>query len=412
MSDRAVEALADGGRLEAARLDLRDDVATALVALPARQSVVMACEGRSREVVTAEPIPAGHKFALRALGAGRRIRKYGEFIGRVTEDVAPGAWVHSHNLVTSAVRAGIDERAWRAQAEPPGGVRVLGNVRCDAGTSPVFDAHDARLYWIDAGAHVVHAYDLRRASAREWPVPDAAQALVLAGDGAPIVATDGGFVRVDPATGTSGCVVAWGTLARTQRCACLQADAQGGLWGAATTTDSRAADGALWRFNEGQGGTRVVERLLTPAGLAWSLDGATLYVAESGRAVIGAYAFDAATGVPGARRTFADLGTMPGELGGMAVDADNHLWTALPGAGCLVRFGPAGSIDRVVRVPVSRPTACAFGGDDFGRLFVTTAGGGGTAARRSEPLAGRVLEMDVGVRGTAPHRARIAAVAP
>ena len=43
-------------------------------------------------------IPAGHKFALRDIAKGELVIKYGEVIGRATENVRAGEWVHTHNL--------------------------------------------------------------------------------------------------------------------------------------------------------------------------------------------------------------------------------------------------------------------------------------------------------------------------
>jgi sugar lactone lactonase YvrE len=60
-------------------------------------------------------------------------------------------------------------------------------------------------------------------------------------------------------------------------------------------------------------------------------------------------------------------------------------------------------MDRVVRLPVDKPTSCAFGGPDHRTLFVTTAIRGLDAnARRAQPLAGRVLALDVGIAGLPP----------
>jgi altronate hydrolase len=73
-----------------------DDVAVAVRPLAAGAEV--AVEGA--RVTLAEDVPAGHKFALRALGAGEDVRKYGFVIGATTAPVAEGAWVHSHNLAT------------------------------------------------------------------------------------------------------------------------------------------------------------------------------------------------------------------------------------------------------------------------------------------------------------------------
>ena len=45
-----------------------------------------------------EGIPAGHKFALREICKGEYVIKYGEIIGRATQDIAQGEWVHTHNV--------------------------------------------------------------------------------------------------------------------------------------------------------------------------------------------------------------------------------------------------------------------------------------------------------------------------
>ena len=45
-----------------------------------------------------EQIPAGHKYALSSIRKGEYVVKYGEIIGRATQDIAKGEWVHTHNV--------------------------------------------------------------------------------------------------------------------------------------------------------------------------------------------------------------------------------------------------------------------------------------------------------------------------
>lgn len=78
------------------RVAAADDVAVALRDLAAQETIAVG--DRSLEV--AEPIPRGHKVAIRAMTAGQPVRKYGWPIGRTTADIAVGAHVHSHNLET------------------------------------------------------------------------------------------------------------------------------------------------------------------------------------------------------------------------------------------------------------------------------------------------------------------------
>ena len=64
-----------------------------------------------------EKIPAGHKYTLRDISEGEYIIKYGEIIGRATQDIQIGEWVHTHN-----VRSHLDENvAYRYEfnAEKP-----------------------------------------------------------------------------------------------------------------------------------------------------------------------------------------------------------------------------------------------------------------------------------------------------
>jgi altronate hydrolase len=80
----------------AVRVRSTDDVAVAVDALEPGDVV-----GIGDVSVTArEAVPAGHKVALRALGEGEVVRKYGWAIGRTTAPVEVGGWIHSHNLRT------------------------------------------------------------------------------------------------------------------------------------------------------------------------------------------------------------------------------------------------------------------------------------------------------------------------
>ncbi len=80
--------------MEALLMHPDDDVALAIQDLVAGHSIQI--EGRS--VTLKGPVPSGHKFALRSIARGERVRKYGQPIGRATADIAAGDHVHTHNL--------------------------------------------------------------------------------------------------------------------------------------------------------------------------------------------------------------------------------------------------------------------------------------------------------------------------
>lgn len=96
----------------------RDNVATALERLEPGREV----EANGVLVAAIEPIAAGHKVALRAIACGEAVIKYGSPIGLASQDIPPGAHVHTHNVSSSRGRGDLRLPSGEPQprlAEPP-----------------------------------------------------------------------------------------------------------------------------------------------------------------------------------------------------------------------------------------------------------------------------------------------------
>lgn len=72
----------------------RDNIAVARMPLDGGQDV----QAGEAAVTTREPIPAGHKLALRAIAPGEPVYRYGNVIGFATRAIEAGDHVHVHNL--------------------------------------------------------------------------------------------------------------------------------------------------------------------------------------------------------------------------------------------------------------------------------------------------------------------------
>ena len=48
-------------------------------------------------------IPRGHKAAVRPIAKDTPTLKFGQIIGFATQDIAPGDWVHEHNIAFQSV---------------------------------------------------------------------------------------------------------------------------------------------------------------------------------------------------------------------------------------------------------------------------------------------------------------------
>jgi len=78
------------------RIHPADTVVVSIRSLNAGDAVVVDGE----RITARQDVPAGHKIALRSHEPGEPVVKYGFAIGRATQPIARGDWVHSHNLQT------------------------------------------------------------------------------------------------------------------------------------------------------------------------------------------------------------------------------------------------------------------------------------------------------------------------
>ncbi|HYU40590.1 MAG TPA: SMP-30/gluconolactonase/LRE family protein, partial [Vicinamibacteria bacterium] len=139
-------------------------------------------------------------------------------------------------------------------------------------------------------------------------------------------------------------------------------------------------------------------------GLDWSLDGRRMYYVDSPTRRIDVFDFELATGSIANRRTFASVPADAGVPDGLTVDAAGFVWLALWGGAALRRYAPDGTLERVVPLPVTHPTSCAFGGAGLDELYVTSARRPLTAEEKArQPQAGGVFRLRPGVVGRPAH---------
>jgi sugar lactone lactonase YvrE len=216
-----------------------------------------------------------------------------------------------------------------------------------------------------------------------------------------LLALADGLWRFDPSTGTLAQAVPMEADIPTSRLNDGRCDRQGRFWVGSMDRSTPESRGALYRYDPDGSLHRMLDGIVIPNGLAFSPDGGTLHFCDSPTLCLQAFPLEAGTGMLGKPRVFAQC-EPPGIPDGAVVDAEGCLWVAHFDGGRLTRFRPDGRVDQVIPLPVSRPTACCFGGTDLDTLFITSACVNLDAATlRQTPLAGSILALRPGVQGLA-----------
>lgn len=84
----------------AIRISGGDNVATLLDACSAGQEIIVLGNAPLIRLAAIEPIAEGHKVALIEILNGGPVIKFETMIGKARQRIAPGSWVHLHNLAS------------------------------------------------------------------------------------------------------------------------------------------------------------------------------------------------------------------------------------------------------------------------------------------------------------------------
>jgi sugar lactone lactonase YvrE len=272
------------------------------------------------------------------------------------------------------------------------------DARADLGEGPAWDAAAGRLIWVDITRSVIHElFPDGRSRARE--VPEHVGAAVPRTRGGLLLAIRSGFATLadDGSVSVIASVEADDDSTRMNDGKC---DPQGRFWAGTMAYAETPGAGSLYRLDPGGAVHRVLTGVTISNGLGWSPDGKVMYYTDTATGGVDTFGFDAASGALTGRRRLITVDPADGSPDGMTVDDEGCLWVALWGGGAVRRYRQDGTLDAVIPLPASKVTSCAFGGQDGGDLYITTAAGGLSPGRRAaEPHAGGVFRCRPGVTG-------------
>jgi len=274
------------------------------------------------------------------------------------------------------------------------------DAKASIGENPVWSIEEQSLYWLDTTRRAIHRFNPKSKVNRTWTMPDLVCSFALRKNGGLIVALGAGIFLIDLETMSINTIDKEVTDKTQTRLNDGRCDRAGRFWVGAMDLDKHRKIASLYRVDPDLSIHKVIDELIVSNGLAWSPDGNTMYHSDSRQNIIWAYDYDLETGVPGNRRVFAATNPEEGLPDGAAVDVEGFYWSAGVRGGRVIRYTPDGHIDRVIKLPVSLPSMCAFGGENLDILFITSAREFLSESELlKEPLAGGIFAIDAGVKG-------------
>lgn len=283
-----------------------------------------------------------------------------------------------------------------------GQAQIAVKARNALGEGVVWAPAHGEVQWTDIHGKAFWSFDPATGAARSIALPERLACFAPLGGARILAGFAGGLARFDLASGARDDLAAIEADEARTRLNDGKLDRQGRLvFG--TMDESKEAQplGRVWSF-DGKRPRVLFDGVRISNSIAFSPDGRLMYFADTPQRVIWRFDYDIASGDVANRRVFVEVAPDHGYPDGSTVDAQGCLWNAEWGGGRVTRYAPDGRIDRIVALPCSQITCCAFGGKDLATLFVTSARTGLDAAKlQAEPEAGAMFAIDAGVKGLA-----------
>ncbi|WP_229493526.1 SMP-30/gluconolactonase/LRE family protein [Massilia arenae] len=281
------------------------------------------------------------------------------------------------------------------------------------GESAIWHEVESALYWVDIEGYTVNRLHAASGKFTSWKMGSNPSALAIDDNNFLVVATRHGLLRLNTTDGSEKPITDAPYDPSKVRFNDGRVDPAGRFW-IGTMYEPRDQPAAeMYVLDKDQLRQAWSGGMTNSNGLAWSLDGRTMYHADTTTHRIDCYDFDPATGEQSNRRTIvtfpsdksaADYGGRPD---GATMDSEGMYWVAMFEGARILRIAPNGEIVREIKLPVKCPTSVAFGGPDLRTLYITSASHGRSKEELEQyPLSGKVLclKMDVAGREEPEYR--------
>ncbi len=280
--------------------------------------------------------------------------------------------------------------------------QLVADYACVTGEGPLWHPVEKRVYWVDIPTGRMFRYTPSSGQREQFYEGRVVGGFTIQCDGSLLLFMDKGTVMIWR-DGRMTTVVKEIEGEGSSRFNDVIADPAGRVF--CGTMSSRDHPGSLYRLDPDGSLSRILEGVGCSNGMGFTLDRRQMYHTDSAKREIRIYDYDPKTGSISNGHSFIRLPEGAGTPDGMTVDSEGYVWSAIWDGGCLLRFSPDGAEDMRMELPARKVSSVTFGGEDYGDIYATTAGG--DKKETEGPGAGGLFRLRIGIKGLPEFQSRI-----
>lgn len=271
---------------------------------------------------------------------------------------------------------------------------IITDALCIIGEGPVYDEVNKKLYMTDINGKRFRTIDWATLKVEDRVMPEQVGFIFLGDKGQVYCGAETGIYEI---TGDMFKKINNPFNLKGLRFNDGKVGPDGFVYGGTITRDFT---GAFYCMDSNGNVTELFDKVGNSNGLDWDENKNTFYYTDTYKRTTDCFDFYG-NGKIENRRVLTEHNE--GSPDGMTIDENGNLWLALWGSGKIVCIDTEkGKKIEEILLPVSQPSCCTFGGENFDTLIITSASH--NIVLKDEPLAGAVLAVKPGVKGKPVNR--------
>ena len=286
-------------------------------------------------------------------------------------------------------------------SKSPDGVELVVDSKSELGEGAIWNSKEGELAWINIKGKILNIYNPNLELNQEMFTGQMIGTVVPTESGMYLVALQNGIYTLDPITGTKNFIADPEADVPENRFNDGKCDPSGRFWAGTMSLKGEKEKGSLYRFDADSTVHRMIAKVSISNGIVWNAAATKMYYIDTPTQKVMAYDFNNETGEISNPKAAIEIPSEMGYPDGMTIDEDGHVWIALWGGSAVGCWNPeTGELLKTIKVPAKNVTSCAFGDEDLGTLYITTAREGTSPEELEKfPNAGGLFKTRPGVKG-------------
>ena len=176
-------------------------------------------------------------------------------------------------------------------------------------------------------------------------------------------------------------------------------DSEGRIWLSSMNKKEVLKSGKLFFFNKMLKQKIKLKKFKIGNGIDWSPDDKKMYFVASDKREVYSFNYNKKDGSITNKKIIIKVPKQRGYPDGICIDSLGFIWIAYWDGKCVIRHFPNGEIQRVIKLPIKRPTSLCFGGKKLNKLFITSAKTSSKIKNNLDRDSGKIFVIQTNIKG-------------